>query len=97
MADENTRPSMTNQELDDYVLNDTVGNEEMNIRKKDFFFQKRRGKLDLRAISKIDIERIGKQTLSSIHSCVRYMYAHLYTNICPLIHPTHLPSYIYHT
>ena len=57
MADENTEPKMTNQELDDYVLNSV--SDDIDFKQKQFFFQKRRGKLDLRAISKIDIDRVG--------------------------------------
>ena len=55
--DENTKPSRSNEELDDYVLNDTI--DDADFKPKQFFFQKRRGKLDLRALSKIDIERLG--------------------------------------
>ena len=66
MADENKKPTMTNQELDDYVLNEH--DDGINMKRKQFFFQQRRGKLDLRAISKIDIDRVGNQTHNQLHA-----------------------------
>ena len=74
MGDENKKPRMTNQELDDYVLNSFT--DDIDFKQKQFFFQKRRGKLDLRAISKIDIDRVGK-----------FVHCHLHINvsICPFI------------